>query len=131
MIANLRWTILPYCLKKLECGRYIILNRGYKPLGFFTDDFIKYEDYPVLYKLNITAAFAKRLSCQGKSDTDQIWLYDDGCIPGTGDGHMKAYLGRLAMLSRLEIRSPIFEMNTLPSQGATCGENSKPITERN
>ena len=35
---------MPYCLQRQEDERYAILNREYKPLGFITKDWIKYDD---------------------------------------------------------------------------------------
>jgi len=44
-IDNPRAIFLPYCIQRLEDGRYVVLNRNYKPLGFRTTEFLRYEDY--------------------------------------------------------------------------------------
>ena len=44
-IENVRAVYFPYCIEKQEDG-WVMLNRNYKPVGFNTGEFIKYEDYP-------------------------------------------------------------------------------------
>ena len=37
---------MPYCIQRLEDGRYIVLNRHYKPLGETTREWVTYETPP-------------------------------------------------------------------------------------
>lgn len=105
MTSDFRAVFLPYCLQKQPDGRYAILNRRYKPVGFMTKDHIKYEEYPVCAELKgIGSATAAKLSYKGDSDTDTIYLYDDGCVPTQSAEHMKKYLQRLEILAKLEVR---------------------------
>jgi len=48
---DFRTVALPYCLKKMEDGTYIILNRRYKPIGFNSQEHVIYEDYPIHHKI--------------------------------------------------------------------------------
>jgi hypothetical protein len=43
----------------------------------------------------------RQLSIQAHADGD-IYLYDDNCVPTDGGKSMKAYLGKLAILMKLE-----------------------------
>jgi hypothetical protein len=104
MLDDFRAVYLPYCLQKQTDGRYAVLNREYKPVGFYTHEWIKYSDYPVCLKINgMTATLASKLSYDGNSNTDQIHLYDDATSPSKGKSQMKAYLEKLALLATLKI----------------------------
>jgi hypothetical protein len=72
-------------------------------LGFTTDDFVTYEDYPigVTFK-GLTAKKAALLSYKGSTDLDTIYLYNDGCIPNANAANMKSYLARLEVLAKLQ-----------------------------
>jgi hypothetical protein len=91
-------------MQKQADGRYVILNREYKPLGFKTNAHVKYEDYPIAVKFKrFTKAQAKSISCSGSEDLDTVSFYNDGCIPTASEKHMAAYLKRLAALAKLQV----------------------------
>jgi hypothetical protein len=95
---------LPYCLKRLPDGRYVVLNREYKPLGFQTQEWIEYEQYPIAVTLKrFGPKTAARISWKGSPDLAWIYLYDDGCYPTASAADMQAYLKRLAILAKLEV----------------------------
>jgi len=98
---EIRKIFMPYCIKKLMDGRYIILNRNYKPLGSFSRDYIIYEEHPSACKLNITTLRASKLSWEESKDIDMIFLYNDGSIPTNSAASMKNYLERVAILMNL------------------------------
>lgn len=100
-MRNFREAFLPYCLKKQPDGRYIVLNRAYKPLGFLTKEQIVYENYPIQAKLRIRSQTAAKLSHLGDPNTEIIFLYADNCI--RTETHMQAYLARLQLLAKLKI----------------------------
>jgi len=103
-LSDLCSTHLPYCLKRQEDGTYVVLNREYKPLGFVTNDHVKYGDFPIAVKISrLTATVARRLSYGGSTALDEIFLYNDGCIPTASADHMQAYLQRLAVLAKLRV----------------------------
>ena len=105
-LKDFRSVHLPYCIKKLENGHYVVLNREYKPLGFKTRERVDYEAYPITVKFKrLTPATAAKISFAGKPDTDNIFLYDDGCIPTASPVYMRQYLERLAHLSKLQFAS--------------------------
>lgn len=95
----------PYLLKRMKDGEYVVLNREYKPVGFFTQDFIKYEDYPVRVRFKgLTAAKAGKISCKGEKNLEEIVLYDDGSIPTRSAKAMRAYMQRLEILFKLKVK---------------------------
>ncbi len=105
-MEHLRSSHMPYCIQRLEDGRYIVLNRYYKPLGEARSDWVTYETHPTTCALQISAKQAAQISWDGRSSLDRIYLYNDGCIPTESEAHMKAYLSRLAVLMTLSIKSP-------------------------
>jgi hypothetical protein len=103
-LNSFRQVFLPYCLQKLPDGRWVVLNREYKPLGFRTDDFVTYEDYPICVELKgIGPATFEKLSYEGSQHKDCIYLYNDACIPTNSEEHMDAYLKKIRKLAKLKI----------------------------
>ena len=100
---SVRWIFLPYCLKRLEDGRYIILNRRYKPLGVSSNEWVAYETHPSTANIEITPAIARKLSWKGSDDIDVIHLYSDGCIPTVSAEHLRSYSERLSVLMQLGV----------------------------
>ena len=99
---ELRKTHFPYCVNRLQDGRYILLNRNYKPLGIQSRDWVNYETDPSAIAMKITDSIAKKISCNPNEGLDRLYLYNDGCIPTDSAAHMTAYLKRLAVLLRLQ-----------------------------
>jgi hypothetical protein len=103
-LGDFRAVFLPYCLQKQEDGRYAVLNREYKPVGFFTRDWVKYEEHPVLVKLKgLTKAKAAKLSDKAETDLDSIFLYNDATNPVRSKANMRAYLAKLEILAGLSV----------------------------
>lgn len=106
-LSDFRSVFMPYCIRKQSDGRYVVLNRAYKPVGFATSDFVKYEEHPVAVHLEgIGPATAAKLSWSGDKNTDEIFLYNDGCIPTSSAGNMNQYLSKLQILAGLKIKQP-------------------------
>jgi hypothetical protein len=96
-----RQVFLPYCIQQVEDGRYVVLNRNYKPLGFRSRERVDYNDYAV--PLRITAKQAAKMSWRGDSGTTMIFFYNDGCIPDS-PARLRAYLERYAVFARLKLK---------------------------
>lgn len=99
---NLRQTHFPYCLQKTGTGKYILLNRQYKPIGTSSAEFVTYEGHPAEIQINITEATARKLSYSDSGDVGCIYFYNDGCNPSESVAHMKAYLNRLSILADIK-----------------------------
>lgn len=101
-LDEFRGAYLPYCIDRQPDGRYVVLNRMYKPLGFRTRDWVDYENYPISIKLRgLGPAVAAKISARGDSSLDRIYLYHDGCIPTASPKDWEAYQKRLAILAKL------------------------------
>jgi hypothetical protein len=93
----------PYCLEQRTDGKYILLNRDYKPVGFIAEDeWADYEIWPIAFQLNISPEQAAAMSHNGDDYTGRIYFYNDGCKPWERPEHDKAYRRRLAMFFLLE-----------------------------
>lgn len=99
---ELRSTHFPYCVQRLKDGRYIPLNRYYKPLGIQSSEWVNYETHPGATSIKITPATAKKISWNSSDDLESIFLYNDGCVPTDGAVHMAAYCKRLAVLMKIK-----------------------------
>ena len=101
---KLRHTHFPYCLDRLKDGRYVLLNRNYKPVGFMIDELVTYEDYPIgVHLKGLTPTVAAKIDARGRDNLDRIYLYNDGCTPDSSPKDMEAYLQRLAIVMNLKI----------------------------
>ena len=104
-MTDFRYIYLPYCLLKHESGGYLILNRDYKPLGFSTGKYLTYEDYPIEANfLRMSKATAVKLSYKKSDNSDEIFLYNDSCVPTSSEQNMKQYLEKLKILAKLQIK---------------------------
>ena len=104
-LNDYRAVFMPYCLRKQEDGRYAVLNREYRPVGFKTSDWINYDDYPVCVNIKgLGPTTAKKLSCSGSKDTDNIFLYHDGCNPVKDEDYMSDYLEKLELLAKMQVQ---------------------------
>ena len=71
--SNIASFFLPYCLRRQPDGRWLLLNRHYKPVGFFTKRYIDYDDPPVppvpaavRFKRPLAQATIKAISVHGE-----------------------------------------------------------------
>jgi hypothetical protein len=95
---------LPYCILRLPDGSYIVLNREYKPLGFNTDAWVTYADYPIGARYRkIHPNTARKLNVSQNFDPDCIYLYNDGCNPLSDIRFMQSYGEKLAILAKMKV----------------------------
>jgi hypothetical protein len=101
-LFNFVETCLPFCIERQQDGRYVALNWRWKPVGFYTADQIKYENYPISVALpGMTPELAEKISCDGSRDLDCIYVYSGKCHPTKNEQFMQAYLKRLGLLANL------------------------------
>lgn len=103
--SEVRQVFLPYCLQRLSDGRYILLNRRYKPLGTHAGEWVDYDKHPSAFrfKRSLSGRQAALLSWEGSEDTEVVFFYDDGCIPTHGAAKWTAYSKRLERLAGYDI----------------------------
>ena len=100
---DIRQAIFPYGMEKHEDGSWVFFNREYKPTGMNTNAYIKYEEYPVKFRVKgLGPAKRARLDIHGKGTDDRIYFYDDATQPTLSARNMKAYLERIEILMRLD-----------------------------
>jgi hypothetical protein len=93
---------LPYCLERIESGRFILLNRDYKPIGSSANAF---PVRPIALEIaGLTPKTAASISVTGDPDCGPIYLFNDGSAPWLGHSELLAYERRLARL--LELAAP-------------------------
>ena len=95
--------LLPMRLERLDDGRYIALNRYYKPVGSFSRERVSYETSTSAFRFarQITEQDAINLSFRGESDLNAIVLYDETTNPHRSPDLWLAYMRRLDYLANL------------------------------
>ena len=95
---------MPYCIEPLPDGRYIVLNRNYKPIGEHSG-WVEYETHPSATTIKgLNPAAVAKIDYRGAPDADgRIYLYNDGCVPTSSAANWRAYAERLQVLSSLEL----------------------------
>lgn len=101
--TDFRWAFLPYCLDRQEDGRWVVLNRDYKPLGMLTRDFLRYEEHPVAAYLGGLTAAARAHLDDRDNGPGRIYLYDDGSVPTSSAEAWEKYSRKLEVLAKLTV----------------------------
>ncbi len=104
---EMREVFFPYCLLRQPDGRYAVLNRRYKPVGYFTGGWVEYGSHPVLVRLKITSQMAASVSWINSDNTDEIFLYNDSCVPTRSPAAMAAYLERISRMMAWKIQDAL------------------------
>ncbi len=102
--TDFRTIYFPYCLQQQKDNKFVVLNRKYKPLGFFTSEFLNNEEFPVLVEFHgLTEKIVMELAVDGSTNKENIYLYNDECVPTNDKKSMEKYLKKLELLSKLKI----------------------------
>jgi hypothetical protein len=95
---------LPYCIVKLESGKWTFLNRKYKPVGINTNQNIDYsnKDYCFSFKRDpIKTITENSLKIEDKDTSIYYFLYDDHSIPYSSKKSTLAYFEKLERIMEL------------------------------
>jgi hypothetical protein len=104
--GEMRFTHFPYCLCKLEDGRYILLNARHKPLGVNSHDQVVYEEHPTAMHIKgLTERLALKIDVAKGEVPGKIYLYSKKRIPTRHKEAMDEYLWRLATIMKLKTYS--------------------------
>lgn len=100
-----RRIFMPYCIIRLESGKWVIVNRHYKPLGSLDQrKWYDYEEYAVHIKWD--KRHRRKLADLGgtsESPEDFVALYYDATNPERSEKLMKRYAEKLEILGKLLI----------------------------
>ncbi|CAD1798285.1 hypothetical protein LN565_15330 [Xanthomonas euvesicatoria pv. euvesicatoria] len=96
-IGTVAHSHLPYCLQKTKDGKWLALNRNYKPLGTVgKDEWFDYDSHPS--RQSIPAATISALKRRASSiiedkpdDPGLFFFYDDRTMPTDGAANWKRY----------------------------------------
>lgn len=132
-----RRTCLPYCIVRLESGRWVSLNREYKPLGVDAEsgggyDYSRCHGYALDLSPEQRKAIAypadDRAIGEGKSGDkgDWIYLYFDGNTPFRDSvKSTREYMLRLFTLEDAIAKAIMFEEAASWSEHHACGPTQK------
>jgi len=103
-LCDFRAAFMPYCLQRMPDGKYAVLNREYKPVGFYTNSWVEYEKFPVTVRLKgLTKKTVAALSYRGDTNLNRIYLYRGEHAVDSNEQSMAEYLKRLARLAKYKI----------------------------
>ena len=102
-LMNFASICLPYCLHRNEAGEWIALNREYKPLGFNTNKWIAYEQYPIGVKYKNIKKVREKYQRRKRKPEDENWifLYNDFGAPWKSKQNMICYMEDLQRVCEL------------------------------
>lgn len=103
-MSEVRHIYLPYCIDLMPDGRYVVLNRNYKPVGMNTNAWVDYADPHLVAIKGLGPATREKLSAPGSRLTaERVYLYNDGCTPTDSAEAWSAYSERLRLLAKLTV----------------------------
>ena len=103
---DLRQMIFPYGMEKDHAGNWVFFNRGYKPVGDGSSDFVSWDDPKHRVKIKgLGPAKLKQLDHDGIGEGNRIYFYDDATNPAQGGKHLESYLSKLEILMKLTASS--------------------------
>jgi hypothetical protein len=121
-LTNFLMLFMPYCLRRQADGSYMVLNREYRPLGFFPEGRHDPDDHPVAVHIDgLSSTLAAKISCRGDLNTDEIYLYGPQ-YPTDSRADLKLYFDRLKLLATLKISKPIGSASDRNSEISSSGE---------
>ena len=88
---------LPYCLERLADGRYVLLNRSYKPVGMTTTDWVDYTDHAICLP-DLDPATATAMSFKGTRCWIEFSSMTDGADPTTSKTCLHTSDGRMCSI---------------------------------
>lgn len=98
---NYLLTCMPYCLARQPDGRWVALNRGYKPVGMFRDHVGCDRTANGFYLDGRSERKLRSLDDSG-AHPDRVFLYTDESAPASARS-WKGYSRKLEILSSLKI----------------------------
>ena len=79
MTQSLKHYFAVYCVQQVSNGKYVLLNRNYKPIGMTcTNTYVNYEDYAITLK-GLGDKTAAKLSIDGKGCSKGFHMYRGTC----------------------------------------------------
>jgi len=108
-IGKVAHTHLPYCIQATADGKWLVLNRNYKPVGTTSKDWVDYDSHPDRVALDgRTLAALRRVAVNvipaEPGDPEVIYFYDDSSMPTEGDAHWASYAKAISVLMNARIK---------------------------
>lgn len=104
-IGKVAHTHFPYCLQKTRDGKWLVLNRNYKPVGTTSKEHVDYDAHAD--RLNIdngTIAALRKLAvlniADGADDPGLFYFYRDDSMPTESASNWNRYAKILELLAR-------------------------------
>lgn len=108
-LGRVAHTHFPYCIQKTKDGKWLILNRNYKPLGSTGKEWVDYDNHPDRMPINSrTIAALRKLAVYDipdkPDDPGVFFFYNDGSMPTTSDSDWQRYSKILQLLAGAKLK---------------------------
>jgi hypothetical protein len=102
---NVRQAMFPYGMAKNPDGSWTFFNRQYKTLGTITDDWSEWDDPKhKMFLTGLGPSTRAKLDTHAHDESDRIYFYGDSSNPENSAANMDAYLKKLRILIRLQVK---------------------------
>lgn len=108
-LGRVAHTHFPYCIQKTKDGKWLILNRNYKPLGSTGKEWVDYDNHPDRMPINSRAiAELRKLAVYDipdkPDDPGVFFFYKDGSMPTASDSDWQRYSKILQLLAGAKLK---------------------------
>lgn len=108
-IGQLAHTHFPYCIQKTADGKWLVLNRSYKPLGVVSKDWVDYDSHPDRVPLDHRSVAALTRIAVYEMDDEEgnpvtIFFYKDGQRIADTDEGWSTYAAVLQVLGQAKVK---------------------------
>lgn len=108
-IGHFAHTHFPYLIQQTSDGKWLALNRKYKPLGTTSDEWVDYDTHPGRIAIDHRSLAAiRRVAVNEQGDAggrDQaIFFYNDGFSLTDSDSDWTRYAKILKVLARASVK---------------------------
>ena len=96
----MRRSHFPYCLKRMDDGSWVVLNRNFKPIGITTTDRVDYTAVPVSFRSKrLTPRVLRMLSHElNPKSLNHVYMYDKNAPPERDPIRLHLYMQKLQIL---------------------------------
>lgn len=103
-IGHVAHTHFPYCLQKTRDGKWLVLNRNYKPLGTTSKEWVDYDNHPDRIAISARTIGALRKNSvhdipDRPDDPGLFYFYNDASMPTESAADWSRYAKILQLLA--------------------------------
>jgi hypothetical protein len=108
-LGRVAQTHFPYCIQKTKDGKWLVLNRLYKPLGTTSNEWVDYDNHPDRLAINSRSIAALRKLAvydipDVPNDPGLFFFYSDSTMPTESEGDWAKYAKIMRLLAGAKVK---------------------------